>query len=108
MALKSREVAPSRPNIQLSTVPCARPYPGWVMSALGGMPVTIVTAGKTVPGTFLELLTSPDVLDKARAEIASRVEADPMPALLPDEVAPPINLPWPDYRVIRGSGRRRW
>jgi len=31
-----------------------------------------------------------------------------MPALLPDEFEPPIDMPWPDYRVDRGSGRRQW
>ncbi len=96
----------------LSPVPGAGPYPAWVMNALGGMPETIaptiVTAGKTVAGIFLDLLTRPDVLAEAQAEFESRVAAEPMPPLLPPDFEPPIDLPWPDYRVDRGSGARRW
>lgn len=100
----------SRPS--LAPAPSAGPYPAWVMNALGGMretiAPTILTAGKTVSGTFLDLLTKPDVLAEATSEFESRAVADPMPALLPTDFEPPINLPWPDYRVDRGNGRRWW
>ena len=82
------------------------------MNALGGMPEliapTILTAGKTITGTFLDLLTSPDVLAQAKEEFELRIAEEPMPALLPADFEAPIDLPWPDYRVDRGSGRRRW
>ncbi|GAA1856347.1 amidohydrolase [Brevibacterium marinum] len=90
----------------------AGPYPAWVMNALGGMretiAPTILTAGRTVAGTFLDLLTNPDILDEARTEFESRTAADPMPALLPVDFVPPIDLPWPDYRLERRSGERWW
>lgn len=96
----------------LAPAPGAGPYPSWVMNALGGMretiAPTIITAGKTISGTFLDLLTTPDMLAEAKAEFKSRVAADPMPALLPADFAPPIELPWPDYRVDRASGQRWW
>lgn len=98
----------SRPA--LAPVPGAGQYPAWVMNALGGIPETIaptiVTAGKTIAGTFLDLLTSPETLAAARAEYDARTEADPMPALLPADFEAPIDLPWPDY--AGGGGRRHW
>lgn len=96
----------SRPA--LAPVPGAGQYPAWVMNALGGIPETIaptiVTAGKTIAGTFLDLLTSPETLAAAKAEYDARTEADPMPALLPADFEAPIDLPWPDYA---GTGERR-
>ncbi len=78
-------------------------YPGWVMNALGGIPATIdptiEVAGKTIAGTFIDLLTKTNLLADARAEFDARTAADPMPALLPADFEPPIELPWPDYRT---------
>lgn len=100
----------SRPA--LAAEPDQPPYPGWVMNALGGIPETIeptiTTAGATIACTFVDLLTRPDVLAEARAEFDARVAADPMPALLPADFEAPVDLPWPDYRVERKSGERRW
>ena len=60
----------SRPALQI--VEGQGPYPAWVMNALGGIPATIaptiITAGKTVAGTFLDLLTRPELLAAAKAE----------------------------------------
>lgn len=96
----------------LAAAPGAGPYPGWVMNALGGMPQTIaptiLTAGKTIAGTFLHLLTSPETLAEARSEFDRRVANKSIPALLPSDFEAPIELPWPDYRIDRGSGERWW
>lgn len=85
-------------------------YPAWVMNAMGGIPATIaptiLTAGKTVSGTFIDLLTQPELLAEAQAEFARRVEEDPMPPLLPADFEAPIGLPWPDYR--EHAGERFW
>lgn len=85
-------------------------YPAWVMNAMGGIPATIaptiLTAGKTVSGTFIDLLTQPELLAEAKAEFARRVEEDPMPPLLPADFEAPISLPWPDYR--EHAGERFW
>ena len=79
----------------------AVPYPAWTMNAMGGIPATIdptiETAGKTVAGVFLRLLTSPEELAAAKAEFDERTDADPCPALLPVDFEAPIDLPWPDY-----------
>ena len=90
----------SRPALQ--PVPGAGPYPAWVMNALGGIPETIAptieVAGKTVATTFLDLFTNPERLAEAKAEFDRRAQGDPMPALLPTDFEPPIDLPWPEYR----------
>ncbi|QIM15980.1 amidohydrolase [Leucobacter insecticola] len=90
----------SRPALQ--PVPGRGAYPAWVMNALGGIPETISptidVAGNTVAGTFLDLLTRPELLAAAKLEFDERSAADPMPVLLPEDFEAPIDLPWPDYR----------
>lgn len=89
-----------------------KPYPGWVMNALGGyspaiLP-TIEVAGATIAGTFLRLLTSPDVLAAAQAEFTERREATGnLPPLLDADFEPPIDLSWPDY-TAGATGERVW
>lgn len=99
----------SRPA--LKPAPGHGAYPGWVMNALGGIPETIdptiETAGKTIAGTFLDLLIRPDVLAEARSEFDRRVAEDPMPALLDPDFMPPTELAWPDYSKD-ASGARVW
>lgn len=85
-------------------------YPAWVMNALGGIPDTISptidVAGKTVAGTFIDLLTQPELLAGAKKEFEDRRATESMPALLPADFEPPIDLPWPDYH---GCGdTRHW
>lgn len=98
----------SRPALQ--PVPGRGAYPAWVMNALGGIPETIsptiVVAGKTVAGTFLDLLTKPKLLAEAKREFDERTAADPMPALLDPSFEPPIDLSWPDYHDHDGC--RSW
>lgn len=99
----------SRPA--LKPAPGHGAYPGWVMNALGGIPETIdptiETAGKTIAGTFLDLLIRTDVLAEARSEFDRRVAEDPMPALLDPDFMPPTELAWPDYSKDT-SGSRVW
>lgn len=89
----------SRPT--LAPVEGGGQYPSWVMNALGGIPATIaptiVIAGKTIAGTFLDLFSSPEILSNATAEFTQRREAEPSAALLPADFEAPIDLPWPDY-----------
>ncbi|AUI51904.1 peptidase M20 [Arthrobacter crystallopoietes] len=95
----------------LKPAPGQGAYPGWVMNALGGIPETIdptiETAGKTITGTFIDLLTRPDVLAQARTEFEGRMAEDPMPALLEPDFMPPTELAWPDYSKDT-SGSRVW
>ncbi|CAA9217131.1 MAG: FIG00793576: hypothetical protein [uncultured Arthrobacter sp.] len=103
----------SRPALRAA--PDGPAYPGWVMNALGGIPATIdptiETAGKTISGTFLDLLTRPEVLDAAKEEFRRRTGEDPMPPLLEPDFLPPTDFAWPDYSPdpsAGGSGSRLW
>lgn len=83
----------------LAPLPDGKPYPAWVMNALGGIPETINpminTAGKTIAGTIIDLLTQPDVLNAAQEEFKQRIAEEHVPPLCDYE--PPIDFPWPEY-----------
>ena len=87
-------------------------YPAWVMNALGGIPATIdptiMTTGKTVALTMLELLRSPEKLAAARAEFDERRAANPVEPLLATDFEPPIGLPWPEYAGHAHEHTGRW
>ena len=59
--------------------------------------------------TFLDLLTRPDTLARAREEFERRTEGGVggrrwSAPLLPADFAPPVDLPWPEYvRTERGE-----
>ncbi|WP_353987102.1 amidohydrolase [Ruicaihuangia caeni] len=98
----------SRPA--LKPAPGRGAYPAWVMNALGGIPETIDptidVTGKTIAGTFIDLLTKPELVSAAKEEFDRRVAEEPMPALLDPSFEPPIDLPWPDYR--HDGDKRVW
>jgi aminobenzoyl-glutamate utilization protein B len=82
-----------------------RTYPAWTYNALGGVPDVIdpglFVAGQTIALTLLDLLASPDELARCQAEFLDRTGgiggAHWVAPLLPKDVAPPIDLPWPEY-----------
>lgn len=100
----------SRPA--LKQAPGAGAYPAWVMNALGGIPAaidpTIEVAGKTVAGTFLDVLLDADLRARAADEFESRtVEAGLQTPLLAADFEAPIDLTWPEY-VADANGERSW
>lgn len=99
----------ARPALRVP--PGGRPYPAWVMNALGGIPATIdptiLTAAKVIAGIILDLMTCRDVLRAARAEHAERTDGSRWrEPLLPRDFQPPFDLPWPTY--IETPGRWAW
>lgn len=78
-----------------------RPYPDWVMNALGGIPATIdptvQCAGRTVAGSLLDLLRDGDTLARARAELDRRRAEHDVAPLLPSDFAAPVDYGWPSY-----------
>ncbi|GAA4283324.1 hypothetical protein GCM10022261_08550 [Brevibacterium daeguense] len=99
----------SRPA--LKPAPGRGAYPAWVMNALGGIPAaidpTIEVAGKTIAGTFLELLLDGESLGRAQEEFEQRKAEAGLEPLLPADFTPPTDLPWPEY-VYDSAGSRRW
>ena len=89
-------------------------YPDWAMNALGGIRACIdpmiLTASKTIGATMVELLMSPELLEKAKAEFVERTGggiggADWLAPLCDYE--PPIDFPWPEY-VTTARGEEWW
>lgn len=99
----------SRPA--LKPPPGQGPYPAWVMNALGGIPSaidpTIDFAGKTIAGTFIDLLLDPSLRERATTEFIDRSQDAHSAPLLPADFEPPVGLPWPEYVQDR-DGTRRW
>lgn len=95
----------------LRAAPGAGAYPAWVMNALGGIPATIdptiEVAGKTIAGTFIDLLLDPALRERVAAEFTHRSRTEGSPPLLPADFSPPFDLPWPEY-VRDRDGNRRW
>ncbi|SEK42321.1 aminobenzoyl-glutamate utilization protein B [Colwellia chukchiensis] len=81
-------------------------YPAWVLNALGGIPECIdpmiFSAGKTIAGTMIDLLTQPSVLAAAQEEFKQRTGggiggSQWMAPMLPADFTPPTYLKWPEY-----------
>jgi aminobenzoyl-glutamate utilization protein B len=96
----------------LTPPPNGKPYPGWAMTALGGIPETIdptiQTTGKMIAGMVLDLLTSPLVLAKAKEEFeAEKTRRGAIPPLLPVDFTAPTDFRWPSY-TGHGADRDWW
>jgi aminobenzoyl-glutamate utilization protein B len=81
-------------------------YPDWVRNAMGGVPACIdpmiMTGGKVIATTILDLLTDGISLQKAKAEFRDRTGGGIggtkwVAPLLPKDFAPPIDYSWPEY-----------
>ena len=91
-------------------------YPAWVYNAMGGRPELIdpgmFLAGKAIAGTFLDLITQPEELNKAQDEFNERTGGGVggskwVAPLLPSDFAPPIELRWPEY-IQTERGEEWW
>nr|WP_298409919.1 amidohydrolase [uncultured Halomonas sp.] len=89
-------------------------YPAWVMNALGGLAPCIdpmiAVASKTIGLTLMDLLTQPEVLEKAQSEFRERtgggIRGDQWMAPLCD-YPPPLDFRWPEY-VTTARGKDDW
>jgi len=89
-------------------------YPDWALNALGGCAACIdpmiLSAGKTIGATVLDLLTDGETLAAARTEFETRtgggVGGDHWIAPLCD-YEPPIEFRWPEY-VTTARGEEWW
>jgi len=101
----------ARPQLRPPTA--AYQYPAWTYNALGGRPEAVdpgmFAAGKTIAGTFLDLLTVPDELVRAQSEFRERTGGGVggsawVAPLLPADFAAPVDLRWPEYiQTVRGE-----
>lgn len=91
-------------------------YPPWTALAMTGERSTIdpaiLTGAKVIVGSFIDLLTKPEILQKATIEFNERtgggIGGDKwIPPLLSSELAPPLEIRWPEYIETR-RGREWW
>jgi len=91
-------------------------YPEWVWNALGGYPATIDptvwSAARAIGMTLIDLLTTPKLLAKAKAEFVERTGGGVggkkwVGPLLPRNFPPPIHYRWPEY-VTTPRGLEWW
>ena len=96
--------------------PAKSPYPMWTRLAMTGYRPTIdpmiFVAGKTLGTSFVEYLTSPSELKKAKDEFVERTGGGIggsrwVSPLLSESFHPPIDLRWPDY-VQTDRGAEWW
>ena len=100
--------------------PCLKPqddseqFPSWVNVALGGfapaIDPTISTAAKVIGMTAIDLLADPQKLAECQSEFQRRtgggIGGDRWhPPLLEPTSHPPIDFPWPEYRMTP-SGKK--
>jgi aminobenzoyl-glutamate utilization protein B len=91
-------------------------YPKWTTLAMTGERSTIdpaiFTGGKVISGCFIDLLTKPQILIKAKEEFNERTGGGVggsrwvSPLLSPDLI-PPLDIRWPEY-VHTPRGREWW
>ncbi|MGH7919536.1 MAG: amidohydrolase [Candidatus Dormibacteraceae bacterium] len=100
-----------RPHLRAAAAGPANP--AWADNALGGLAAAVdpglFVAGRTIAATFVDLLTTPDEIQKARTEFEERTGGGVggtrwSAPLLPATFDAPIDLPWPEYvRTVRGE-----
>jgi len=81
-------------------------YPRWVVSALCGIGATHrmgETAAKVLASSAMELLTTPELMEGAKAEFEKRLETHCEYPLVPVGLKPPIDLRWPEWVDRPGS-----
>ncbi len=88
-------------------------YPNWAYNAIGGLPAAVdpgmFVAARTMALTLVDLATRPEVLAAAQGEFRERTGGGVggtkwVPPLLPRDIAPPVDLWWPEY-VTTARGR---
>jgi aminobenzoyl-glutamate utilization protein B len=71
-----------------------------------------LVAAKTIALSMVELLTTPAELERAQAEHRERTAAEMLAPLLPADLAPPIDLRWPEWLdnryPVQPSADLRW
>jgi aminobenzoyl-glutamate utilization protein B len=71
-----------------------------------------MVAGKTMAATYIDLLTRPELLARAKAEFNERTGGGMrgsrwVAPLLPRDFKPPVDLRWPEY-VTTPRGEEWW
>jgi aminobenzoyl-glutamate utilization protein B len=91
-------------------------YPHWTSNAMGGIPSTIdpmiMTGGKVIATTFVDLLMDPSKLENSQKEFRARTGGGIngskwVAPLLPKDFKAPIDMRWPEY-IVTQRGEEWW
>jgi aminobenzoyl-glutamate utilization protein B len=83
------------PTVQARGATCAvgTPFHSWQLTAQGKSPAAhkgLVHVAKVMAGTAIDAIRQPEVIARAKADLAARTKATPYVCPLPDDVHPPI------------------
>ncbi len=83
------------PTVQARGATCAvgTPFHAWQLTAQGKTPAAhkgLVHVAKVMAGTAVEAILAPDVIARAKADLAERTRVTPYVCPLPADVSPPI------------------
>ncbi len=83
------------PTVQARGATCAvgTPFHSWQLTAQGKSPAAhkgLIHVAKVMAGTAIDAIQQPDVIARAKADLAARTKATPYVCPLPDDVFPPI------------------
>lgn len=83
------------PTVQARGATCAvgTPFHSWQLTAQGKAPAAhkgLVHVAKVMAGTAIDAIQQPDVIARAKADLAARTRTTPYVCPLPDDVQPPI------------------
>lgn len=91
------DVSWKTPTMEFSTTTFVLGAPGhsWQHVACSGMSIghkSLIFAAKTIAGAAMDLMTKPELLEKARSEFGKRMEGRTYRCPIPDEIQPPLDV----------------
>ncbi len=83
------------PTVQARGATCAvgTPFHSWQLTAQGKSPAAhkgLIHVAKVMAGTAIDAMEDPDLIERAKADLAERTRATPYVCPLPPDVQPPI------------------
>ena len=96
------------PTMEFSTASMVLGTPGhsWHVVATSGMSIghkSLIFAAKTMAGSALDLLTKPEIIEKAKNEQKERIKGQPYICPIPDDVMPPLKHAEEAWEKLKGK-----
>jgi aminobenzoyl-glutamate utilization protein B len=96
------------PTMEFSTTAAVLGTPGhsWHFVSTSGMSIghkSLIFAAKTIAGAALDLMTIPEVLEKAKEELQERLKGQTYRSLIPDDVGPALEVAREAAEKLKGK-----
>jgi aminobenzoyl-glutamate utilization protein B len=96
------------PTMEFSTTAAVMGTPGhsWHFVSTSGMSIghkSLIFAAKTIAGAALDLMTIPEVLEKAKEELQERLKGQTYRSLIPDDVGPALEVAREAAEKLKGK-----